>query len=79
MFCFPDTGRVRERIRVSVLREVTRLREPTGTEALLALAELNPIPDSPWFTKFWEAVGFFSMLILAYSPSSLIARDRKVQ
>lgn len=69
MFCFPDTWRLRERIRVSVLREVTGLRERTGTAALLVLAELNPIPDSPWLTKFWEAVGFFLLLIPAYPPS----------
>ena len=70
---------MRERIRVSALREVIGQSEMAGTEALLRLAEQHPIPDSPWFKKFWKAVGFFSMPVLAHPPNSLIVRETEVQ
>jgi len=79
MFCFPDTGRARGRIRVSALREVTRQSEAAGTEALLGLAEQHPVPDSPRFKKFWKAAGFFSAPGLAHPPNSLRIREIEVQ
>lgn len=75
---------MRERIRVSALREVIGQNELAGTEALLGLAEQHPVPDSPVpdsppFKKLWKAAGFFSMPVLAHPPNSLIVREIEVQ
>lgn len=68
--------RERERIQVSALRDVIGQSEPAGTEALLGLAEQHPVPDSPIRKKFWKAVGFFSMPMLAHPPNSLIEKQK---
>lgn len=66
---------MKERIRVSALREVTAQGELAGTEALLGPAEQHPVPHSSGFQAFWKAVGFFLMPAHAHLHNRLTVRE----
>lgn len=66
-----------ERVGVSLLCKVIGQSEVAGPEALPGLAEQHPVPECPWFKKFWRPVGFSSLPVLAHAPRSLVMKFNK--